>query len=218
MKIQNFLKNYAKISTRYPNVDIVVVTKYFTPEQTWFIIDQSKMMWLKDVSFWENRIQDSIQKSWILSKAHSHFIWRLQTNKVKKAVEIFDVIQSVDRFKLVIEIDKKSKELWIVQEIYLQINISGEEQKAWWMPDDFFQDYLKILELKNISVTWLMAMASKSEFWDVQSQFRLIKDMFDKCQNDNSKIKNLSLWMSSDYEMAIEEGATQVRLGRILFK
>ena len=217
MKPQNFLKNYLAISKKYPNIKILTVIKYFSPEESNIILNQAKSINIKDFSLAENRIQSAINKTWILKNSKSYFIGPLQTNKVKKTIEIFDVIESVDRLKLAIDIDKKSYDFWKKQEIYLQINISWEEQKSWFTPNNFQENYDNIIKLKNLNITWLMAMASKWSEAEIRNQFKKMKKIFDKIRIKNPNIKHLSMWMSWDYKMAIEQWANEVRLGSILF-
>ncbi len=213
----SFPKKYLEITNKYPHVQILIVTKYFNPEETEKIAKLIQDNNLTNVCLAENRIQQSIDKIITLNKFRSYFIGPLQSNKVKKAVEIFDVIESVSNLKLAKQISKEAKKQNKIQNIYLQINISWEEQKFWFKPWDFFNYFCEIIKLKNINPIWIMAIASKWEALKNEDEFKKMKITFDKLKKKYNKIKYLSMWMSQDFELAIACWANEVRLWKILF-
>lgn len=158
-----------------------------------------------------------------------HFIGHLQSNKVKKAVEMFDIIQSIDSVKIAEKINDACKE--VVDEfgkskkidVMIQVNIGKEEQKYGIMPEDVFDFYNKIkhFEQQNLNIIGLMCIAPDVPAEETRTYFQQMKELFDKInktiKEDNQKITELSMGMTNDYWVALEEGSTMVRLGRILY-
>jgi hypothetical protein len=171
----------------------------------------------------ENRVQEFEEKSENLLSCEKHMIGHLQTNKVKKAVEYFDVIQSVDSLKVAQEIDKRAEDAGKVQDIFLQVNIGDEPQKSGFKLDDIRQEINKIASLKNIRVTGMMCIPPYVPPEQTRPYFRKMKALFDELKVetqgkfDNIDLKELSMGMSGDYRVAIEEGATMVRIGSAIF-
>lgn len=167
--------------------------------------------------FGESYIQEAEQKIQELGglEIEWHFIGHLQSNKSKTAVGLFDVIQSVDSLKLAGLIDKEADKIGKVQKIMLQINISGEESKFGIDKQELNQFLEKIKQLKNIKLTGLMAIASNDQEKSRQ-EFKEMKQLFD-LHKDEFGLKFLSMGMTEDYKIAVEEGSNMVRLGRILF-
>ena len=217
MNIADFPGKFKKIQNANPNTAITVVTKYFSPEDTKNIHMLALESGINDLHLAENRIQQAIEKQEILSKVISHFIWPLQSKKAKKAVEIFDVIESVDRLKLLWEINNKSKDQWKIQEVYLQVNISNESQKQGFNKGEVIEVMKHEDEYQNVKISGLMGMASRSDDIEVSKQFGNIKALFDELSSKYPDLQNLSIWMSSDYKLAIKNWATSIRLWTILF-
>ena len=148
-----------------------------------------------------------------------HFIGHLQSNKAKKAVEMFDVIQSIDSEKIAENVDAVCKDTVDesgrskVIDVMIQVNIGKEEQKHGIMPEDVVEFYEKIKSLKNINIIGLMCVAPDVGAEKTRPYFQQIKKLKEKLN-----LSELSMGMSNDYWIAIEEGATMVRLGRILYK
>jgi hypothetical protein len=171
----------------------------------------------------ENRVQEFEEKANSLLQCEKHMIGHLQTNKVKKAVEYFDVIQSVDSLKVVQEINKKAGDAGKVQEIYLQVNIGNEPQKYGFKLGDLRQEIDEISLLKNIHVTGMMCIPPYVSPEQARSYFRKMKSLFEELRSetqgkhDNIDLQELSMGMSGDYRVAIEEGATMVRIGSAIF-
>jgi pyridoxal phosphate enzyme (YggS family) len=168
----------------------------------------------------ENRIQEFEDKCDYLLPCKKHFIGHLQTNKTKKVVELFDLIQSVDSLKLAHEIDQKAREAGKVLDVYLQINIGSEPQKYGFGLDEIKQTIKKVQTLENIQVTGLMCIPPYVSPEEARLYFKKMKTLFDELQQENAgniNIQELSMGMSGDYQVAIEEGATMVRIGSAIF-
>lgn len=170
----------------------------------------------------ENRVQELEGKLDELLPSERHLIGHLQTNKVGKAVQLFDVIESVDSLKLIQEIDRKSEPLGKVQKVFLQVNIGEEPQKFGFAEGELGQVLTDIRSLHNIRVEGLMCMAPFVPAEDTRPYFRKMRILFEDMKKTwgnagNIDIRELSMGMSGDYRVAIEEGATMVRLGSSIF-
>lgn len=168
----------------------------------------------------ESKVQEYESKCDDLLPCEKHFIGHLQSKKVKKAVQLFDVIQSVDSLKLIQDINKKAWDLGKVQKIFLQINIGKEPQKFGFTEDEIAQVIREVHGLKNIRVEGLMCIPPFESPEQTRSYFKRMKALFDEMQQnsqENVDIQELSMGMSSDYRIAIEEGATMVRIGSSIF-
>lgn len=196
-------------------VQIIAVTKYVSLEATGKAIRSG----LTQVG--ENRWQDA-QTKWeaYATEAKWHFIGHLQTNKVKEVLGKFQYIHSLDRLSLAEEIHKKALALGLQVKCFLQLNVSGEESKYGLPPDELFTFAKQLRELPNLEVIGLMTMAphegEKEATRPVFRELRRLRDELNAKQIFNSPIPHLSMGMSNDFEVAIEEGATWVRLGSVL--
>ena len=176
----------------------------------------------------ENKVQDAMDKFAILDQEHvrvtRHMLGHLQTNKAKNAVEIFDMIQSVDSIKLADEIEKHALRLNKVMEILVEVNTSGEEQKFGVHEDDVLPLIEEISCCEHIRLSVLLTMAPYPQVKDViRKCFRDLRELFDAVEDDYAthprvEMKYLSMGMSEDYAIAIEEGSNMVRIGRAIFK
>ena len=172
--------------------------------------------------FGENRVQEASEKfSDFYKDAELHIIGQLQSNKVKKAVELSTCIQSVDRIKIARLINKYCEEFSKTMDIYLEYNTSGEESKSGFVnDDDFFQTLDEIMEMKNIKVRGLMTIGPlSSKESQIRTSFTYLRNLRDKVNSKfpEADITGLSMGMSGDYEIAVEEGATLIRVGTALF-
>ena len=171
----------------------------------------------------ENRVQEAQFKKSALTGLNYeyHLIGPLQTNKVKLAINTFDCIQTVDSLKLANRIDRLAELENKVVKILIQVNIGRELQKTGVMVDQLEEFVQQLLQLKHISVEGLMAIPPY--FDDVESvrpYFRQMKSLFNTLNNrlqGGLKMDTLSMGMSNDFEIAIEEGATMVRVGSAIF-
>lgn len=192
------------------SVELICVTKEAAVEQMEDALNAGARI------FGENRVQDAISKHRVIGdKAGWHLIGHLQTNKAKDAVKIFDLIHSVDSVHLAREIDKQAGKAGKIQNILMQVNTSGEESKFGVMPEAV-ADLLKDISIyPNIGIKGLMTIAPEVEDPEtVRPYFRALRELRDKINGSWS----LSMGMTNDFEVAIEEGATMVRVGRAIFK
>jgi len=172
----------------------------------------------------ENRVQELVDhlEDHAYEGAKLHFIGHLQTNKVRQVVGNVDLIQSVDSERLMDAIAKQAEKLGLVQEILLEVNIGREENKGGVLPEALPLLVTHAQTLKNLRLRGLMcippANATEDELRGFFAQTRqLFVDTRNKIGNNNSNIDCLSMGMSGDYPLAIEEGATMVRVGTALF-
>jgi pyridoxal phosphate enzyme (YggS family) len=171
--------------------------------------------------FGENYVQELVQKAGQLPKdIRWHFIGHLQTNKVKLIVPFVQLIHGVDSLKLLLEISKQAFRAGRVVDCLLQVHIAKEETKFGLDQEELLQ-LMKDLdnkEIVNARICGLMGMASFTENAEqVRSEFRDLKNMFDKISEYNKDVRTLSMGMSADYRIAIEEGSNMVRIGSLVF-
>ena len=166
----------------------------------------------------ENYTQEAEEKfSVIGSKVKWHFIGHLQKNKVKKAVRIFDMIETVDSVEIAAAIDKSCAEIAKVMPVLIEINSGLEKNKSGILPEDLENLIKDLLGFKNIKLSGLMTMGPMLKNpEDYRHYFRETKKLFDKIKS-TLDIKYLSMGMSDSYQVAIQEGANLVRIGVAIF-
>jgi pyridoxal phosphate enzyme (YggS family) len=171
--------------------------------------------------FGENKIQEMAEKHDTLPKDIKwHMIGHLQSNKVKYMAHFVDLIHGVDKFKTLKEINKQAKKHDRVINCLLQAKIAKEDSKFGFSFDEIetILSSEETLELCNIKIVGLMGMAT---FTDNKEQlieeFSSLKELFQKLKTENSSLKNLSMGMSGDYELAIDNGSTMIRVGSSIF-
>ena len=174
--------------------------------------------------FGENYVQEMVEKAAQLPKdIRWHFIGHLQTNKVKLIAPFVQLIHGVDSLKLLKEINKEAARNSRLIDCLLQIHIAQEETKFGLDEEelDLIIGQLVDMPIPHIRVAGLMGMASFTDnMQNVKTEFRKLKEIFDrsvKSQTSNFKLQTLSMGMSSDYKLAIEEGSNMVRIGSLLF-
>jgi len=171
----------------------------------------------------ENYVQEARDKFKALVQypVSWHFIGHLQSNKAKYAVRLFDLIHSVDSLKLARELDKQAGKVDKIQQILLQVNISAEDTKSGISTDEAPRLIAEISQLKNLSVKGLMTMPPY--FYQpekVQPFFAALRELRDQLKEQslpNVSLDELSMGMTGDFEVAIKEGATLVRIGTAIF-
>lgn len=211
-RIKENLLKIEEVTGKY-NSKIVAVSKYYTVEK----MIEAYEIGIRD--FGESRLPEAVQKinsldEEIRSNCDYHLIGHLQTNKIKWAVGFFNLIHSIDSKKLASEISKRASELGIKQKILIQVNNSGEEQKYGIAPSQLEDMIGYVSDLENIELTGLMNVAPYTD--DEQLLRKLFSEMYKLKEEYN--LKELSMGMSNDYKIALDCGATIVRLGRILFE
>jgi PLP dependent protein len=176
--------------------------------------------------FGENYVQEVVEKQAQLPQdIRWHFIGHLQTNKVKYIAPFVYLIHGVDSYKLLAEINKQGLKYNKVIHVLLQVHIAQEETKFGLNENEleqiFNQNESKLSELLNIQIEGFMGMASFTDNNEqVRKEFRYLKSLFDKfrhMQTPNCNLNTLSMGMSGDYDAAIEEGSTMVRIGSLIF-
>lgn len=169
----------------------------------------------------ENKVQELLSKQGGIIDVHQHFIGHLQTNKVKDIIDKVELIHSVDSIKLAKEISKQAEKHNKVMEILLEVNIGDEESKWGFTPENLLSSINEVTALKNIKICGLMAIPPICE--NPEDNRKYFKQMYKlfidlKAKNiDNCFMNVLSMGMSDDFDIAIEEGATLVRVGTALF-
>jgi len=172
--------------------------------------------------FGENRVQEYLKKSDIINReCHWHIIGRLQTNKVKYLDQRITLIHSLDRMELAEALQMRGQKINYVFPVLIQVNVSGEDTKARISPDDLKNFVLEISKMDNIKVKGLMTIAPYTEDpEEVRYIFKKIKQLaidIEREKVENISMTELSMGMSGDYKVAIEEGSTIVRIGSALF-
>lgn len=205
---KRILKDIEKYSPR-----LIAVTKYYSENK----MIEAFNAGLRD--FGESRALESIEKigkidDTIKSQSSYHFIGHLQTNKVKYVVGVFEYIHSVDSLKIAQCIDQKAREKGIIQKILIQVNNAREAQKFGIDQSQLENLISEVQKLKGLELVGLMNIApleaTEAELHRLFKQMRELKDFYN--------LKELSMGMSHDYKIALSEGATMIRLGRILFE
>lgn len=170
----------------------------------------------------ENYVQEARRKIELMGKSVEwHLIGHLQTNKAKYAVRLFDMIHSLDRIELARELDRRSRMAGVVTKALIEVNISGEETKRGVAHRDVLPLIREVSALENLCVEGLMTMPPW--FDDPQEArpfFVALRELRDQVAAENLprvSMRELSMGMSQDYEVAVEEGATIVRIGRSIF-
>ncbi|OIP80453.1 YggS family pyridoxal phosphate-dependent enzyme [Candidatus Peregrinibacteria bacterium CG22_combo_CG10-13_8_21_14_all_44_10] len=161
----------------------------------------------------ENRIKEACEKFPELTGVEKHFIGHLQTNKAAMAVNLCDVIETIDSEKLAKAVNKAAEKLGKTQRIYIQVNISRENQKGGILEEHVQPLIETVSSLPSLKLEGLMTIAEDtSDQLAITTQFNRMKKLQKKYH-----LKELSMGMSQDYQLAIKCGATIVRLGRMLF-
>ena len=213
----NIRENVKKLLNEIPKgIELVAAAKTRTPEEVLEAVEAG----IRIVG--ENYVQEAIRARDVVgNRARWHFIGHLQKNKVKKAVSIFDMIETVDSFELAKEIDKYCKRVGKVMPVLVEVNSGREPQKFGVMPEETEGLIRAISRFDNIKVMGLMTMGPR--FGDPEESrpyFRETKRIFDnlkKAHIPNVEMRYLSMGMSNSYHIAIEEGANIIRIGTKIF-
>jgi PLP dependent protein len=209
---ETIAQRQARAGWRHP-VRIVAVTKTHGPEAVWAALAAG----LDDIG--ENRVQEALQKQDALHDVTPrwHLIGTLQRNKARHAAGRFALIHSVDRTDLALELDRRVS-AGERQAVLVQVNCSNEPQKGGVMPEALPGLLDELVPLERIEVRGLMTMSALTDDTAEQrSAFRLLRELRDASQRSGHALHELSMGMSGDYPTAVEEGATMIRLGTVLF-
>jgi len=210
-------QNVNRILSELPNgVELVAAAKARKPEEVLEAIESE----VKIIG--ENYVQEAERAYELVgNRAKWHFIGHLQRNKVKKAVRIFDMIETVDSVEIAQEIDKRCAQIGKIMPVLIEINSGREKQKSGVFPENTEQLIKEISTLQNIRVTGLMTMGprfgnpedSRPYFVETKKLFEWIK----KLNLPNIEMRYLSMGMTNSYKIALEEGANIVRIGSKIF-
>jgi len=210
-------QNVSQILSELPNgVELVAAAKTRTPEEVLEAVEVG----VKIIG--ENYVQEAEKVYEVVgNRAQWHFIGYLQRNKVKKAVGIFDMIETVDSVEIAKEIDKRCAQIGKIMPVLIEINSGQEKQKSGVFPENAEQLVKEISTLPNIKVMGLMTMgprfgnpeASRPYFVETKKLFERIK----KLNLPNIEMRYLSMGMTNSYKIALEEGANIVRIGNKIF-
>ena len=213
----NITERYLSIrKTIPPHVQLVVVSKFHPVDAIQQVYDAGQRV------FGENRVQEMVEKQPQLPQdIEWHMIGTLQSNKVKYIAPFVKLIHSVDSPKLLAEIDKQAKKNNRVIQCLLEVFIAKEETKHGFSlqeADEFLHNYeLKITNYESVSIVGLMGMATFTNNTEqVRQEFRSLTDLYKK-HYQHLGFKYLSMGMTNDYQIAIEEGSNMVRIGSAIF-
>lgn len=217
-EIQTKIRESALKAQRDPaEITLIAVTKYVSLER----INEALRLGINHVA--ENKVQDGVAKFPLLEKdVTKHLIGTLQTNKVKKALETFDLIHSVDREDLVLELAKQAGKMNRRIKFLIQVNVSKEISKHGIYTDELFGLLDRIQSFPQLLPVGLMTMAPfESGPGESRAIFRTLRQLFEEVARSpvfpGSEWRYLSMGMSQDYPQAVEEGANLLRIGTALF-
>lgn len=218
--VQEVLADIKKYSIYPERVKLVAVTKY--P-----IVTKDKLEELMKngiFTFGENRVQVLEEKLELLgeekNKIKWNFIGNLQKNKVKYIINFIDMIHSINKLSLAQEIDKRAEKIGRKINVLIEINLSGEDSKEGYDLNEFYQDIPELIKLKNLNICGLMTMAPNTDDEDlIRGSFKKLREIKEEVNNKfNNNLTELSMGMSGDYKIALEEGATIIRIGSKLYE
>lgn len=199
----------AKVKVNPDKITVICVTKGRLVSQ----IQEAVSLGLKDIG--ENRVQEALIKYGQISDVKWHMVGHLQSNKVRDALKIFDLIHSVDSVSLAQEINKQAFKINKIQDILLEVKTSPEVRKFGFKPEVLVEVCEEIVKFKNVKIKGLMTIAPEVDnVNEVRPYFSKLRQLRDQLNPGWL----LSMGMSGDFEAAIEEGADIIRLGRVIFQ
>jgi PLP dependent protein len=213
-KVQEQIANAASRANRNPSeIELLAVSK----TQTVDIIREAMRAGLH--TFGENKVQEAARKIAELERGSWHLIGHLQANKAKLAVQLFDSIDSVDRLDLAQELDLRAESVGKTQNVLLQVNVAGESTKFGCPPEAARALAEAINNLPRLTLRGLMTIAPYADEPEKsRPHFAALRELRDQLEHDTGlKLPVLSMGMSGDYAIAIEEGSNSVRIGTALF-
>ena len=205
------ISNYLQIKKKLPaNVNLLAVSKGFSSQEIKIINNEGQN------HFGESRFQEGIKKQFLLKDLKNikwHFIGRVQSNKIRKIVQNFEFIHSVDSYEKLLKISNLSFEEQKNPLIMLQVKLSDDPNKGGFNPNVLIEKWDQIRQLKSIKIKGLMTINPKGLSSKENTK------LFKKCRSlaDSLKLHDCSMGMSGDWEEAVEAGATWLRLGSIIF-
>lgn len=214
-KVQQRIRAACDRADREPNsVTLLAVSKTHPPETIKAAADCGQIF------FGENKVQEAKAKIPLCpGKLRWHFIGHLQSNKCRDAVELFEMIQSVDGLPLAREIARHTGQAAKMMPVLLEVNVAGEASKFGYQPEQLLAELKELNALSRLEIQGLMTVPP----WSAESEksrpyFRRLRELKAQCEQIlGAPLPHLSMGMSDDFEVAIEEGATMVRIGTALF-
>lgn len=201
-----------RVGRKPDDIRLIAVTKYAPLAYIAPLLD------LGVLDLGENRPQQLVERAIMLPNARWHLIGQLQRNKVRSVLPHAALIHSVDSLRLLQRIGDIAGELGLTPRVLLQVNVSGESAKQGFRPDDLRRDWQACLHVPHVEIEGLMTMAPLSDDpGDARPTFRGLRLLRDELARD-APLPILSMGMSHDMEVAIEEGATMVRVGSAVFE
>ena len=214
--LQNIKKACDSSNRNEDDITLIAVTKTVDVD----VMSEARKLDLKN--FGENKPQELVRKFEFFDKeTRWHMIGHLQRNKVKYIIDKVELIHSLDNVKLAEEIQKQSVKHDKVADVLIEINIGNEISKHGISPEELFDFVDKVKGLKNLRIKGLMTVAPyMTDSEDVRPYMKKMKSLFDELKEmkgDNIDVDTLSMGMSNDYKIAIEEGSTMLRIGSSIF-
>ena len=215
--MSKLINNIANLKAEIPSdVEIVLATKYASIDDIGIISNQ-----YENIIFGENRVQSGEEKQQHYPNIKNpwHFIGHLQRNKVKKVLQNYILIHSVDSLRLVEEINSQSEKKQMTSNILLQLNPIKEESKFGFGIDELNKIEDQLMDYKSINIQGLMTMAPHTENKnDIKKTFKESRKVYDKMKLNGFNFNVLSMGMSNDFKIAIDEGSNMIRIGSIIFR
>ena len=203
----------ARAGRRLEEVKLIAVTKTVDIESIREAIEAGVRV------FGENYVQEAKEK--IAAVGHGvewHMTGHLQKNKARDAVNLFDMVQTIDSLELAMELDKRAGAAGKIMSGLIEVNVGEEESKSGIRREELLTFLNSIKGLSHLSIKGLMTIPPYFDNpGDVRPYFRMMRDLRDKANNDGFPLTELSMGMSHDFEVAVEEGATMVRIGTAIF-
>lgn len=213
--IQQRIRAACDRADREPNsLTLLAVTKTHPPETITAAVAAGL------VCFGENKVQEAKAKIPLCpARARWHFIGHLQSNKCRDAVELFEMVESVDSLALAHELNKRAEQAAKTMPVLLEVNVAGEASKFGYKPKQLLADLKDLNQLSRLEIHGLMAVPPWSPSPESsRPHFRRLHDLKAECEQAlGAPLPHLSMGMSGDFEVAIEEGATIIRVGTALF-
>ena len=209
-------ENYLGIKKEIPeSVTLVVVSKTHPVEAIQRIYD------LGHRDFGENKVQEMVEKAELLPKdIRWHMIGHVQSNKIRQMANFVHLIHGIDKAKRLKEVQKRAKNASRVQDVLLQVKIANEDTK-FGMTLQEAKEVLNaenVAKMQNVNIVGLMGMATFTEDREqVREEFQALKKLYDELKTEFPQIQHLSMGMTADYQIALEEGSNMLRVGSAIF-
>lgn len=203
-----------RVKRQADSVTLLAVAKSHPPE----VVAAAAQLGLD--LFGENKVQEARAKIPLCpGRLHWHFIGHLQSNKCRDAVELFEMIQSVDSLPLAREIAKRAEQAAKTMPVLLEVNVAGEASKFGYAPEKLLAELETLNQLPRIEIHGLMTVPPWSDEPEKsRPHFQRLRELKERCEHIlGAPLPHLSMGMSGDFEVAIEEGATMIRIGTALF-